>query len=98
MQSDPAGAGGFPPYFLALVAPFRLRNIVLLSFLLAGGILALGCCTGKLDGRRLGFYRWLLISTAALILLSIWAVEVAYGRFPLGPSPVLGARFYGLGK
>ena len=38
-----------------------------------------------------------LISTAALISRSgQW--KWPDGRFPLGPSPVLGARFYGLGN
>ncbi|NLW55379.1 MAG: hypothetical protein GX050_01935, partial [Firmicutes bacterium] len=97
MQSILPGLAAFP-LTLMLVAPFRLRNIVLLSFLLAGGMASLWLLYRKIGRTTLQAYRWLLISTAALILLDLGSGGGLMGASLLGPSPVLGARFYGLGN
>jgi len=86
------------PLALMLVAPFRLRNIVLLSFLLAGGTAVLWLFFRKTGRTTLQAYRWLLTFTAAMILFDLVSGSGLMSASLLGPSQVLGARFYGLGN
>lgn len=86
------------PLTLMLVASFQIRNLGLLTFLLVGGTGGLWLLYRKIGRTTLRAYRWLLISTAGLILFDLLSGAGMMGASLLGPSPVLGARFYGLGN
>lgn len=86
------------PLAMLLLAPFRLTQwplLVLSLFLGSGGLWVL---IRRLFPTRLLAYRGLLLGTSLVILFDlIFGAKLMLASL-LGPSPVLGHRFYGLGN
>lgn len=86
------------PLTMLLMAPLRITHwplLVLLLFLGSGGLWVL---FRRLVPTRLLAYRGLFIATALVILVDLLFGAKLMQSSLLGPSPVLGHRFYGLGN
>ncbi|HEY8392922.1 MAG TPA: hypothetical protein VIL83_09360 [Capillibacterium sp.] len=88
----------FLPLTLLLIAAFKITSwplLVMALVLLTGALWAFAC---RLFSNRVRAYRALLISTALAILVDLVSGSNLMRLSLLGPSPVLGLRFYGLGN
>ncbi|HHT48376.1 MAG TPA: hypothetical protein GXZ98_03670 [Firmicutes bacterium] len=88
----------FLPLTFLLIAVLKITNWPLLVMLLlsvTGALWALAC---RLFANSLQAYRALLLGTAVLIITDLALGSSLMQASLLGPSPVLGLRFYGLGN
>ncbi|NLM37706.1 MAG: hypothetical protein GX202_06235, partial [Firmicutes bacterium] len=86
------------PFTLLLVAPLRIANLPFLALLLVLGSGSLWALLRWWGPTRLLAYRRLFIGMALAILVDLLFGAKLMRSSLLGPSPVLGHRFYGLGN
>lgn len=88
----------FLPLTMLLLAAFKITSwplLVVLLVSLTGTLWAIAC---RIFPNRVRAYRALLNSTALVILVDLLSGSTLMRLSLLGPSPVLGLRFYGLGN
>ncbi len=88
----------FLPLTMLLIAVFKVTSwplLVMLLVFLTGALWTFAC---RIFPNRAQAYRALLISTALVILVDLLSGSTLMRTSLLGPSPVLGLRFYGLGN
>lgn len=86
------------PLTLLLLAPFRITNWLFLALFLVLGSGGLWALLRWFFPTRRSAYRGLLLGTALVILVDLFFGAKLMLSSLLGPSPVLGHRFYGLGN
>jgi hypothetical protein len=91
-------AAAFLPLTLLLLAPFKITGWSVLSGLLILSVGGQWALARWLFPTRLSAYRGLLVGTALIILGDLLGGSKLMLASLLGPSPVLGLRFYGLGN
>lgn len=91
-------AFAFLPLAMLLLAPLRIVHWPLLAALLVVGTGGVWALARWLFPSRILAYRGLLVGTALVILVDLCFGSRLMLASLLGPSPVLGHRFYGLGN